>query len=140
MSDSGKNQAVIGAFVVGAVVLAVVGVIVFGSGKMFQKVNHYVMYFEGSVKGLNIGAPVTFRGVKIGSVVEISLHVNPENLKFHIPVVIEINKGKIEKTAEVTASDEAALKRLIDRRIACQAGHAEHGDRPVADQPGDAAR
>ena len=117
MSDSGKNQAVIGAFVVGAVVLAVVGVIVFGSGKMFQKVNRYVMYFEGSVKGLNIGAPVTFRGVKIGSVVEITLRVNPENLKFRIPVVIEINKGKIEKTAEVTASNEAALRRLIDRGL-----------------------
>ncbi len=117
MSNSGKNQAVIGAFVVGAVVLAVVGVIVFGSGKMFQKVNRYVMFFEGSVKGLNIGAPVTFRGVKIGSVVEITLRVNPENLKFRIPVVIEINKGKIEKTAEVTASNEAALRRLIDRGL-----------------------
>jgi paraquat-inducible protein B len=117
MSDSGKNQAVIGAFVVGAVVLAVVGVIVFGTGKVFQEVNRYVMYFEGSVKGLNIGAPVTFRGVKIGSVVEITLRVNPENLKFYIPVVIEINKGKIEKTAEVTASNEAALRRLIDRGL-----------------------
>ena len=117
MSDSGKNQAVIGAFVVGAVVLAVVGVIVFGTGKVFQEVNRYVMYFEGSVKGLNIGAPVTFRGVKIGSVVEITLRVNPENLKFYIPVVIEINKGKIEKTAEVTASNEAALRRLLDRGL-----------------------
>ena len=114
MSDSGKNQAIIGAFVVGAVVLAVVGVIVFGSGKMFQEVNHFIMYFEGSAKGLNIGAPVTFRGVKIGSVVKITLQANPENMTFRIPVVVETDKGKIEKTAEVKESDEATLKRLID--------------------------
>ena len=114
MSDSGKNQAVIGAFVVGAVVLAVVGVIVFGSGKMFQEVNRFIMYFEGSVKGLNIGAPVTFRGVKIGSVVNITLQANPKTMKFRIPVVIETKKDQIEKTAEMWESDEAALKRLID--------------------------
>lgn len=114
MSNSGKNQAVIGAFVVGAVVLAVVGVIVFGSGKMFQEVNRYVMYFEGSAKGLNIGAPVTFRGVKIGSVVKITLQADPESMTFRIPVVVETDEGKIEKTADVKESDEANLKRLID--------------------------
>jgi hypothetical protein len=114
MSDSGKNQAVIGAFVVGAVVLAIIGVIVFGSGKMFQKVNLFVMYFEGSVKGLNIGAPVTFRGVKIGSVVDITLRADPKKMEFRIPVVMETEKGKIEKTAEFKGSDEAALKKLID--------------------------
>jgi paraquat-inducible protein B len=114
MSDSGKNQAVIGAFVVGAVVLAIIGVIVFGSGKMFQKVNLFVMYFEGSVKGLNIGAPVTFRGVKIGSVVDITLRADPKKMEFRIPVVVETEKGKIEKTAEFKGSDEAALKKLID--------------------------
>jgi len=35
------------------------------------------MYFERSVKGLNIGAPVVFKGVKIGSVTDISLRYNP---------------------------------------------------------------
>ncbi len=114
MSDSGKNQAVIGAFVVGAVALAVVGVIVFGGGKMFEETNRYIMFFEGSVKGLNIGAPVTFRGVKIGSVVDITLRANPVNMEFHIPVVIETEEDKIEKTAELQESDREAMKRLID--------------------------
>ena len=111
MSDSGRNQAVIGAFVVGAVVLAVVGVIVFGSGKMFQEVDKYVLYFEGSVKGLNVGAPVTFRGVKIGSVTGISLRANPENLEVRIPVVIEIEKGRIERTVDMPIGGPEGLQR-----------------------------
>jgi len=114
MSDSLKNQAVIGAFVVGAVLLAVVGVIIFGSGKWFQEVNRYVMFFEGSVKGLSIGAPVTFKGVRIGSVVEITLRADPVDMKFRIPVVIEVEEGKVEKTSEILESDREAVNRLID--------------------------
>jgi paraquat-inducible protein B len=114
MSDSLKNQAVIGAFVVGAVLLAVVGVIIFGSGKWFQEVNRYVMFFEGSVKGLSIGAPVTFRGVRIGSVVDITLRADPVDLKFRIPVVIEVEEGKVERSEEIKESDREAVNRLID--------------------------
>ena len=114
MSDSGKNQAVIGAFVVGAVALVVVGVIVFGGGKMFEETNRYIMFFEGSVKGLNIGAPVTFRGVKIGSVVDITLRANPVNMDFRIPVVIEIEEDKVEETTELRESDKEAVNKMID--------------------------
>ena len=114
MSESGRNKTAIGAFVVGAVVLAVVGIILFGGGKMFSKTNRFVMFFEGSVKGLNIGAPVTFRGVKIGSVVDISVRTNPTDWTARIPVVIELEEGKIEREVERTGSVEENLKRLID--------------------------
>jgi paraquat-inducible protein B len=117
MSDSGRNQAVIGAFVIGAVVLAVVGVIVFGSGKMFQKVDKFVLYFEGSVKGLNVGAPVTFRGVKIGSVTGISLRANPENWEVRIPVVIEIERDRIERTVDMPMGGPERIQRLIDKGL-----------------------
>jgi paraquat-inducible protein B len=115
MSDSGKSQAVIGAFVVGAVMLLVIGVIVFGGGKMFRNVDHYVMYFEG--KGLNIGAPVTFRGVRIGSVTDITLRANPVNLEIRIPVVIEIEEDRIEKTVNMPKAGPEGLKRLIDKGL-----------------------
>jgi paraquat-inducible protein B len=117
MSDSGRNQAVIGAFVIGAVVLAVVGVIVFGSGKMFQEVDKFVLYFEGSVKGLHVGAPVTFRGVKIGSVTGISLRANPENWEVRIPVVIEIERDRIERTVDMPESGPEGVKRLIEKGL-----------------------
>jgi paraquat-inducible protein B len=84
------NKTIIGAFVVGAVALAVIGVMVFGSGKFLTKRYNYVLFFKGSVKGLNIGAPVMFRGVKVGSVLDISLRFDPEDESVRIPVTIEI--------------------------------------------------
>ena len=140
MSDSGRNQAVIGAFVVGAVVLAVVGVIVFGSGKMFQEVDKFVLYFEGSVKGLNVGAPVTFRGVKIGSVTGISLRANPENLEVRIPVVIEIERDRIERTVDMPKGGPEGLQRLIDKGLRANTGPPEHRYRSTAGQSGVPAR
>ncbi len=62
------SKTLIGGFVVGAVFLAIVGVLVFGSGKFFTEKQAYVLFFDSSVKGLNIGAHVMFKGVKIGSV------------------------------------------------------------------------
>ena len=72
------NKTAIGMFVVGAVVLAVAAIIIFGSGKFFTKSEYFVAYFKGSVKGLRVGAPVMFRGVKIGDVTQIRIYSNRE--------------------------------------------------------------
>jgi paraquat-inducible protein B len=88
------NKAVIGIFVVGAIVLAVVAVVVLGSGKFFKQTFTAVCYFEGSVGGLNIGAPVVFRGVRIGSVKSVILSADAKTLAFVIPVYIEMEPDK----------------------------------------------
>ena len=84
------SKTMIGGFVVGAVVLAVIAVVIFGSGQFFKKFPKYVLFFQGSVKGLNVGSPVVFRGVRIGQVAEIALHVKPSDLTMTIPVIIEL--------------------------------------------------
>jgi len=94
------NKTVIGAFVVGAVALAVTGVLIFGSGKFLSKMEPYVMYFDGSVKGLNIGSAVMFRGVKIGSVTDIALRADPNDLTVKIPVFIEVDPERFERVGE----------------------------------------
>ncbi len=81
----------IGSFVVGAIALVIIGVLVFGSGKFLSKTIPYVMYFEGSLKGLNIGSPVTFRGVPVGTVNDIQVRVRGQEMTFNIPVFIEVN-------------------------------------------------
>ena len=61
------SPAAIGGFVVGAVALVIAGVLIFGSGKFFTHTTPAVMYFEGNVQGLQVGAALKFRGVPIGS-------------------------------------------------------------------------
>ena len=87
---------VIGSFVVGAVILTVAGLLFFGPGGFLAETRSYVVFFDSSVKGLKVGSPVRFRGVKIGQVKQINVRVRPEDFKFYIPVVIEIEATKIE--------------------------------------------
>src|SRR4030095_7622994 len=87
------NLAVIGGFIVGAVVLAIAGVMVLGSGKLFTETIKCVMYFEGAIQGLQVGAPVNFRGVKVGSVSNIKMQFDRQNLAVRIPVIVEFPKG-----------------------------------------------
>lgn len=89
------NKTLIGAFILGALGLIIAGVVVFGSGKFFRKVNKNVMFFEGSVQGLQIGAPVVFRGVQIGHVTNIVMEVNSKDLTAFIPVYTEIYPDKV---------------------------------------------
>jgi paraquat-inducible protein B len=93
------SKTAIGAFVLGAIVLLVAGVLVLGSGKFLTTKHYYVTYFEGSVKGLNVGSPVTFRGVKVGSVSEISIVSDPKTRTLEIPVVFDLEPEKIKGTS-----------------------------------------
>lgn len=94
------SRTVIGAFVVGAVALGVAGVLVFGSGKFLQDRIRYVMFFDGSLKGLQVGSPVVMNGVKIGEVTDIRVVSNPATLQFYSPVYIEIEANKIRIVGE----------------------------------------
>ena len=114
------NKTVIGAFVIGAVILVVAGVLVFGSGKFLKKTHLSVLYFQGSVKGLNIGAPVMFRGVKVGSVKDIILQYDPADLSVYIPVIIETDRGRFERLSDVDEVEERSLEELIEHGLKAQ--------------------
>ncbi len=116
------SKAAIGGFVVGALALIVVGVLIFGSGKFLTKTETYVMYFEGSVRGLNVGAPLVFRGVKIGSVTNIQLVANTDDLSFQIPVFAEVQRKYFTLTGEETydLSPKDQLVLLVARGMRAQ--------------------
>jgi len=90
------NKTMIGLFAVGALILLIIGVVVFGSGALFKRTNKFVLYFDGSVKGLSKGAPVMFRGVSIGTVKDISLIYDSKAGTIMLPVVVEIEQGRIK--------------------------------------------
>ena len=114
------SKTVIGGFVVGALILVIVGVLVFGSGRFFKKTTDFVVYFEGSVNGLYVGAPVVFRGVKIASVKSITLHANLKTMKAKIPVVVEIVPDKFEVSEGTRGDTHKNLPRLIEKGLRAQ--------------------
>jgi paraquat-inducible protein B len=123
MSKQG-NKAAIGAFVVGAVVLAIVGILAFGSGALFRDKNFYVMYFDGNLKGLDLGAPVAFRGVRVGQVSDIRVFVDSDTYQFTIPVVVEIDPQRFHEEGAPTPpeSRSKSLKALIDKGLRAKLG------------------
>jgi paraquat-inducible protein B len=116
------SKTAIGGFVLGALALIVVSVLIFGSGKFLTKTQTYVMYFEGSVRGLNVGAPLVFRGVKIGSVTRIQLLANTDDLSFQIPVFVETEQRHFTLTGDETLdlSPRAQLALLVERGMRAQ--------------------
>jgi paraquat-inducible protein B len=116
------NKTMIGAFVVGAVVLVVGGVLMFGSGKFLQKRIPYVMYFESSVKGLDVGASVVWRGVKIGTVTDVLLRADPIALTFEIPVFIEVEPDRMMRPEDVSVkrTPRETMKLLIEKGLRAQ--------------------
>ena len=89
------NKTAIGIFVTGAVALLVIGISVFGSGMLFKRADKYVLFFDGSVKGLTVGSPVVFRGVKIGNVDHVNLLYHPETKEVFILVIIEVELSRV---------------------------------------------
>jgi len=90
------NNTAIGAFVVGALALFITAIAVFGSGEFFKQSDKYVLFFDGSIKGLSDGAPVIFRGVKIGNVSSIGLEYYPKIKEVLIPVVIDVELSRVQ--------------------------------------------
>ncbi|MGO9611490.1 MAG: MlaD family protein [Dissulfurispiraceae bacterium] len=115
------NKTLIGAFVLGAIALAIAAVVIFGSGQFFKKTQKFVMFFEGSVKGLQVGAPVVFQGVKIGEVIDIKLVFDPKDLSALIPVYVEVDPKKVITLGTgPKIGDNRFIKALIAKGLKAQ--------------------
>ncbi len=115
------NPAVVGGFVVGAIALIVVGLLLFGGTGWFVQHNRYIAYFPGSVKGLQVGAPVDFRGVTIGEVTEIRVLYDPQKVSARIPVIMELDPTRIEITGRQGVETQPEdVERLIEAGFRAQ--------------------
>jgi paraquat-inducible protein B len=113
------NPTVIGAFIFGALLLMILIVIIL-SGDLFRKKERFVMYFEGSVKGLNVGATVDFKGVKIGEVVDISVVADSKKNRYTIPVLAEFDAHSIRQISNNAELYDPELDELIDIGLRAQ--------------------
>jgi len=109
------NPTLIGAFVVGALALAVIGTITLGGMGLFKKELPFVMFFEGSIGGLDVGAPVEIRGVRIGSVTRIRLFAANK-----IGVYIAVDPSLLPRSGAVFIKGVDAVEALIQQGLRAQ--------------------
>jgi paraquat-inducible protein B len=106
------NPTMIGLFVIGAVVLAVLGTAALASTAWFGKHSTFVSYFGESVNGLTVGAPVKFQGVPIGQVTGILIQIESTDKTFQVPVRYEIDLSRLTSQAgSFLQLDEPAVLR-----------------------------
>ena len=90
------EPAIIGVFVVLSLLLLMTGIVLFGGARFFEEENLAIAYFDDSLKGLSVGAPVTYRGVTIGQVKEVQMQIIENGNSEHdvtIPIIIALNGG-----------------------------------------------
>lgn len=109
------NPTLIGAFVLGGIVLVVAALALFGGGRYFTEKVTFVAFFDEPVSGLSIGAPVNFRGVKVGEVRDIQVHV-AEALSLRIPVYLRLQPHRIRETGVATPEADI-FEKLISKGL-----------------------
>ena len=108
------SPTLVGAFVLGAVALAAAGVVFFGGGRFFADRDQYVIYFEGSLNGLQVGSPVKLQGVDVGRVVSIHAMADTAQWEVSTETLIEIDRARFEQRGPRISDPAEREKALIE--------------------------
>ncbi len=117
---SPAKPALVGAFVLSGLVLLVGAIMLFAGTHMFKHQVESVTYFKGSVAGLEVGAPVTFRGVRVGSVTRIGVTINLKDLVSRIPVYMEVDPSAVKLEGRGEDDDKGVFRRLLAAGLEAQ--------------------
>jgi paraquat-inducible protein B len=119
------NPTLIGGFIFGGVALTVAAILLLGSGKLFKDTVEYISWFENSVNGLTVGAPVKFMGVTIGQVTAVRLRTVGEEVRedgsqledwaenLRIPVFYELDRTLLTRKGSVVDVGDASIARSL---------------------------
>jgi paraquat-inducible protein B len=110
----------VGSFVFGGLALGVLAVVLFGGMHLFSKTVRVVVFFNGSIAGLNAGAPVTFKGMRVGRVEEMRLDVDALHQASWLPVYLDLDLSQVSWTNGSPAATHADLQRAVDAGLRAQ--------------------
>ena len=114
------RPAAVGGFILGALALGVAAILFFGGSHLFSQTSRFVVFFNGSLAGLDVGAPVTFRGVRIGSVQRIVLRFAPDTITARVPVFLEIDADRVSWEGTKAPATRADAQRLVEAGLRAQ--------------------
>jgi len=88
--------------------------------RVYETKRRYLMFFDGSVRGLSVGAPVMLRGIEIGKVLDVRLDLDIEELAFEIPVLVEIEPERVNIKGDAGAIDydPKDYDKVVERMVA----------------------
>ena len=84
--------------------------------KQFTQKLYYVMYFNGSVRGLAVGAPVEFQGIPLGKVENIDLKMDMKSQEIRIPVLVSIQPQRFDENISKDAA-QAMMSKLVSKGL-----------------------
>jgi paraquat-inducible protein B len=115
-----NKPVLVGGFVVGGLVLAVAAILLFGGTHWFSRTVRIVGVFQGSLSGLTVGSPVTFRGVNIGKVQGMQVQVDIKQHTGVIPIYMDLEPDKIAWTHGVFNMDIEGFQRAVSAGMRAQ--------------------
>jgi len=102
------SPAAVGMFVLGAMLIAVIGFLSFGGSNIFAKPSRFLIYFDESVSGLDPGAPVKINGVRVGRVAAINVRYDATSKEALVGVTCEVNRNILTDSTSVRLMPSAA--------------------------------
>lgn len=114
------NPTIVGGFILSGLALGVAAILLFGGNHLFSPVVHAVVYFRESVANLNVGAPVTFRGVRVGAVTGIAVNLNMADFTARIPVYLDLTPSAIFLENGVAGKTDTDFGRLLKAGLRAQ--------------------
>ncbi len=113
------NPTLIGAFVLGALVLAIITVLLLAGDEWFRERQQYVLYFDEAGQGLQVGAPVVFLGVRVGTLKHIRIGLEEKGQRFKVQVTIELDLQMVSTTSgkEIAPDDRLSIRQLVDKGL-----------------------
>lgn len=111
---------IVGSFILGALALGVVAILAFGGMNLFARKLRVVVVFRDSIAGLEVGAPVTFRGARIGRVERMQLHIDVHRQRSWLPVYLDLDLDRIAWSDGSVGGKRADLQAAVDSGLRAQ--------------------
>ena len=99
------SPAAVGMFVLGALALGMIALLSFGGLSLFSKPQRFMVYFDESIHGLDLGSPVKLRGVRVGRVVDLEVHYDDVANRSVVAVTCELSRNVITDAVGLLGED-----------------------------------